>query len=264
MSQEQAISNLKKVKELLDQEIITQEEYEKVKAELMPYLIKKETNIKEKCNSFPNSEAISVHEKTKEQELQLTPEEVADEMLNIAIKSNNTSSNNNIPRSIFILLGVVGVILFVGIAGAVLKSVNNQKSYNSTSSSVSSYKSTTNRTSANTTSDNKSTPYVAPATDAEIADAWAKWLKLYDELQSFKKKSDFHFYGISSASPYYDWSRRVDDLGKTKAGIELTYVYEVNCIDLTQIAMHYISSKGKDNDYTMYIAGIVNRKRQKH
>lgn len=250
MKQEQAIADLKKAKELLDLEIITQEEYDKIKADLLPSLRvgfdhpqpKVEKKLPQKPTSVPEAENYSSTFDLEAEAMAakiVEPEPVK--------KSDTVSSSDNA-----IIAVLVVVILFIIGLLATYFITNNSKKETTVHSKPA--------TSVTTT---KSTPVATPTTEAEIAEAWSQWLKLYNELGKFKKKSDFHNYGLSSASPYHNWAKRVDDLGETKGGKELLGRYEVSAYDLTQVALQYISSKGKDNDYTNYIAGIVKKKTQK-
>lgn len=245
MTQEQAIADLKKAKDLLNLEIITQEEYDKIKAELLPTL---RTGF-----DCPQPESKDIAECESIKEPQVTEVEKGEDV--------SKSSNEFITVLVVIVLIIVGVILAFIVTHFSKKEVpQNDEPVAIATTSYPKW----NTPSTVSKSSSYSTPVTStPTTEAEIAEAWSQWLKLYDELGKFKKKSDFHNYGLSSASPYHNWAKRVDDLGQTKGGKELLGRYEVSCYDLTQLAFQYISSKGKDNDYTKYIAGIVKKKTQK-
>lgn len=253
MTQEQAIADLKKAKELLDLEIITQEEYDKIKADLLPSLRvgfdHPQHNVEEK--TIQNSASVAQVAETapsyglKAEEISATKD----------TKSEPTQKLDNVSRSdnAYAALLVVVALIMVGLITTFIITFKSKKEATTQNKTTTTAAVTTTITA----------PIDVPATETEIAEAWSQWLKLYDELEKFKKKSDFHIYGLSSASPYHNWAKRVDDLGQTKGGNELLGRYEVNSFDLTQLAWQYISSKGKDNDYTSYIAGIVKKKRNK-
>lgn len=249
MTQEQAIADLKKAKELLDLEIITQEEYDKIKVELLPSLRVGFGNPQSKV------EEKSINELTFMQGVEDSTHKVDSEAKATAdvVKSKPTTKLDKNSSSEFAIIALIIVIVLILICVvANFDNIENSKK-----------ESTVQSKPIATALTKRSAPVVTPATESEIAAAWSQWLKLYDELGTFKKKSDFHNYGLSSASPYHNWAKRVDDLGQSKGGKELLGRYEVSAYDLTQVALQYISSKGKDNDYTNYIAGIVKKKKQK-
>lgn len=250
MTQEQAIADLKKAKELLDLEIITQEEYDKIKADLLPSLRVGFDHPQPKVERELIQEPTSVLEMKKSspsidlEAAAITTDIVEPEPVK---KSDKVSSSDNAIIAVLVMV----ILIIVGVLATYFITNKSKKETTTLSKPVASVSSTA------------STPITPPATEAEIAEAWSQWLKLYYELGKFKKKSDFHNYGLSSASPYHNWAKRVDNLGQTKGGEELLGRYDVSAYDLTQMALQYISSQGKDNDYTTYIAGIVKKKTQK-
>lgn len=249
MTQEQAIADLKKAKELLELEIITQEEYDKIKAELLPSLRvgfdNPQLKIEKKQIQEPTSVANTEAAPTIDLEAEAMAAKVEDPKP--VQKPGTVSSSDN---AIIIVLVVV-ILFIIGILATYFITNHSKKDTAIQSKPVASVTTT------------KPAPVAPPATEAEIAEAWSQWLKLYDELGKFKKKSDLHNYGLSSASPYYNWAKRVDELAETKGGKALMGRYEVSFYDLTQLALQYISNKGKEDDFTKYIAGIVKKKTQK-
>lgn len=72
---------------------------------------------------------------------------------------------------------------------------------------------------------------------------------LYNELMSFKNSNSFKQYGFMQGYKYYDWMQRVDRFDKYSESKELLNKGVV-LGDLRMLGMEYVSSKGKETEYS--------------
>lgn len=81
--------------------------------------------------------------------------------------------------------------------------------------------------------------------------------KLFNELLAFKDKSDFQRYGFGTGSKYNRWLTDVQKLKNTpteKILIGLGFVPG----DLEMLGLEYVSSKGKETEYSLYTKKTIN------
>lgn len=79
---------------------------------------------------------------------------------------------------------------------------------------------------------------------------------LHTELMEFKSTEDFKVYGLNFPSPYADWIVKVNDL-KTHQNVNDLIKKGVVPGDLQQLALEYLSSKGKETEYTRNMNRII-------
>jgi cell division protein FtsL len=73
--------------------------------------------------------------------------------------------------------------------------------------------------------------------------------QLHSELMEFKSTEEFKIHGLSYTGPYSDWLMRVNDL-KSHQNVNDLIKKGIVPADLQQLASEYISSKGKETEYT--------------
>ena len=74
-----------------------------------------------------------------------------------------------------------------------------------------------------------------------------QFIALYNELLSFKDKSDFIRMGFGKGSKYQKWLNKADKLADS-ADISHFLKYNIVPGDLTSLAYVYISTQGKENE----------------
>ena len=81
---------------------------------------------------------------------------------------------------------------------------------------------------------------------------------LHDQLNSFKKKGDFHVNGFSIASPYKDWWDKVGELNRDP---NIKILVKKGSIpgELQNLGMEYLSSKGIETEYSNFINSELKR-----
>lgn len=77
------------------------------------------------------------------------------------------------------------------------------------------------------------------------------FIALYNELMSFRYKSDFHKLGFSGKSPYHSWMQRVEELGK-KYPKEVQLQTELVSGELSQMGLVYMRNNGNDDEITEF------------
>jgi len=80
--------------------------------------------------------------------------------------------------------------------------------------------------------------------------------QLHVELLEFKSTKEFKVYGLNSPSPYADWIVKVNDL-KTHQNVNDLIEKGIVPTDLQQLALEYLSSKGKETEYTRNMNRII-------
>ncbi len=79
---------------------------------------------------------------------------------------------------------------------------------------------------------------------------------LYKELIAFKGKSDFATFGLGAGGPYGEWFGKVKRLSEDPYS-NLLLRKEIAPNDLIGLATEYISTKGRENEYTRTINTII-------
>jgi hypothetical protein len=78
---------------------------------------------------------------------------------------------------------------------------------------------------------------------------------LYEELISFKNKSDFRKFGFAVGGPYNEWLLRVQKI-KNNPDSKLLLQKGIVIGDLEQLGLAYVSSKGKETDVTTTLNNV--------
>lgn len=88
-----------------------------------------------------------------------------------------------------------------------------------------------------------------------LKEATNEFKRLYDELLSFKDKSDFHKYGFAISYKYNRWLKEVEAL-MSKPGAKLLF-YEKGIVtgDLQMLGFEYMRSEGKETEYSQWVRG---------
>ena len=73
--------------------------------------------------------------------------------------------------------------------------------------------------------------------------------KLYYELMDFKDDAEFHRVGFGVCCKYKKWQLKVEALRNNKT---LTWIDSVAAGDLLMLGLEYMTTKGKENDYTKF------------
>ena len=81
--------------------------------------------------------------------------------------------------------------------------------------------------------------------------------KLFNSLISFKNKNDFRECGFGVGCKYNYWLREVQNL-KSAEGADL-FLSECGFVigDLEMLGMEYVSSNGKETDYSRYTSKMI-------
>jgi hypothetical protein len=84
-----------------------------------------------------------------------------------------------------------------------------------------------------------------------INDVKQKIKVLYNDLVSFKDKSDFHYYGFRVGYKYNKWLTEVQELKNApEAKLLLQHGFVVG--DLEMLGLEYLNSKGKETEYSIW------------
>ena len=78
---------------------------------------------------------------------------------------------------------------------------------------------------------------------------------LYDELISFKDDEIFHIVGFWVKYKYKAWQIKVENIRKKS---NLSIEEKIAIGDLLTLGLEYIKTKGKENDYTIFICEEIN------
>ena len=75
--------------------------------------------------------------------------------------------------------------------------------------------------------------------------------QLYNSLMAFKNNSDFHEVGFAVCCQYNNWMKEIELLRHSKFSDSLEN-QGYSLIDLQQIGLAYLRSKGKETEFTIY------------
>ncbi len=81
----------------------------------------------------------------------------------------------------------------------------------------------------------------------------------YNELMSFKNNQRFHQLGFGRGGPYHQWLVNVDRIINNPINRELYDRYGFGVLDLKSLGLEYVSTQGRENDFTRTIKGRLSR-----
>lgn len=92
---------------------------------------------------------------------------------------------------------------------------------------------------------------------AADADALYKELqKHYRKLKKFKSSASFKTYGFAIGGPHNDWLIKVQKLRDDERNLCCLINHECTAGDLENLGLSYVSSEGKDDEYTRWASAL--------
>ncbi|MCQ2348561.1 MAG: SHOCT domain-containing protein [Paludibacteraceae bacterium] len=257
MSQEQAIKELKKAKDLLDLQVISQEDYDAKKAELLPFL----------CGDYPSQEsAVDIVE-----EPLTIVEDIPQETDESEIETNDKPIEYRWYQNtlIQILIAAFVSLVIVCLIGFFIRSsssTNKQKKQPANTAYVakplphSHSKKHKNRSIDEILKSEDSENKSFSKSDKKVVE---QFISLYKELLKFKNEYEFVQIGFDPDGKYYNWLEKVHKF-ETKTNTDVLIKLSVIPNDLETLGMEYVITHGQESEITQFFRGEIDEAIQQY